>query len=823
MIKANSTKPVWGLSLGSTSWAAECVDGNSGELIRQSIPGSKYSTPSILLPRLSGEPTRLDTWTPIHVRGSGTSWPLEGVVDGVVGSGRMPVAAAWTARSQAFLSHDQSVPVWRWSFDGVSHELRPIDCLADAIAQLGSWVGKKSPIAITIPNNFRQLEQQLVIDRCRASDVDVTLLWRPIAGALAWLDQFESTLGKLPESKRNLLDVHADWGTITFTEIRIVSGHESSSRKWLPARSRPQGNDVTPGFGWAVEAISRKLLSLTQRWSRFMDGGGVDDLRSCSQLDGSTLLDSIQQWETAFVSPIEPFNSFKERLIRESARYAGVVITGDFAGFALDGNTTLSIILDIFAPKIARTSIVASGIEGEKLLAKGAAIFANERQKDIVSYLDTLPELDLFVETSGQFDWLPLLSGKDRFVPGGQKWQRPDPIRGLAVRRGATAVRLVVAHEEFNGVREIAAMLSETAEQRLSAELHVSAIAAQGNAALRLDLADESQSRPMGKIHADWRRMKPILDKNGQPIDKNSYLKMQPRAFPELMPRKSSYSCWNRSQSQISEFIRRLPASNKLVSDTNFLRSLNQAVQQKDQTQYPNDATAIGSDFHCPGTKRILDEFVDGLLQLWRKNKSRPNDGFVIVVRILGYLSVDSLEFENWLIKNICSSFPDRGSVKHSFGLCARDSGNIAKFLSAVFASRDVGTTDLKSASQILRYRAKATEAMTSELCENVFRVSLRVFEREMANGGRSFAFRWSSLIVVYILRRRMFDSGFAEPEDKLAQHAKVLFSTAIRHSKSGKLHPIGGSVDLPAALQQVIDYIDKKGRGDILMAVENQ
>ncbi len=199
------------------------------------------------------------------------------------------------------------------------------------------------------------------------------------------------------------------------------------------------------------------------------------------------------------------------------------------------------------------------------------------------------------------------------------------------------------------------------------------------------------------------------------------------------------------------------------------------------------------------------------------------NDGFVIVVRILGYLSVDSLEFENWLIKNICSSFPDRGSVTHSFGLCARDSGNIAKFLSAVFASRDVGTNDLKSASQILRYRAKATEAMTSELCENVFRVSLRVFEREMANGGRSFAFRWSSLIVVYILRRRMFDSGFAEPEDKLAQHAKVLFSTAIRHSKSGKLHPIGGSVDLPAALQQVIDYIDKKGRGDILMAVENQ
>ncbi len=36
-----------------------------------------------------------------------------------------------------------------------------------------------------------------------------------------------------------------------------------------------------------------------------------------------------------------------------------------------------------------------------------------------------------------------------------------------------------------------------------------------------------------------------------------------------------------------------------------------------------------------------------------------------------------------------------------------------------------------------------------------------------------------------------------------------------------GCLRPMGGSVDLPAALQQMINYIDRKGSGDIQMASE--
>ncbi len=90
-----------------------------------------------------------------------------------------------------------------------------------------------------------------------------------------------------------------------------------------------------------------------------------------------------------------------------------------------------------------------------------------------------------------------------------------------------------------------------------------------------------------------------------------------------------------------------------------------------------------------------------------------------------------------------------------------------------------------------------------------------------MESGGGGYPFRWSSLIVVYMLRRRMFDLDFLDPERELATKAKELFRTAIDRYKQRRLRPLGGSVDLPAALQQMINYIDRKGSGDILMAGE--
>lgn len=86
--------------------------------------------------------------------------------------------------------------------------------------------------------------------------------------------------------------------------------------------------------------------------------------------------------------------------------------------------------------------------------------------------------------------------------------------------------------------------------------------------------------------------------------------------------------------------------------------------------------------------------------------------------------------------------------------------------------------------------------------------------------------------MVVYALRYRIYKPDFLEPDSDLAVRAKKQFEIAIeklsqRLSRSGTrsglitLSPerIGR---LMAALQQLIDYIDKRGEGDIDLALDD-
>lgn len=82
-----------------------------------------------------------------------------------------------------------------------------------------------------------------------------------------------------------------------------------------------------------------------------------------------------------------------------------------------------------------------------------------------------------------------------------------------------------------------------------------------------------------------------------------------------------------------------------------------------------------------------------------------------------------------------------------------------------------------------------------------------------------AYIFRYAALVIVFILRRRAFDNGFLDPDSELAGRVKDTFRRAIKAHQSGRFHVIGGAVDLPRALQQMIDYIDRRGMGSILLA----
>lgn len=812
-------KHAWGICIGSMHWATYGIP-----LDRSLAPISKHKTDkhvpaSVLLSRMTGEPARLDYWSPPHPRGSANSWPPEATVSHETGGGRFPLAAAWTGRVD-----DLS---WPWQIDGDHRVLSSIDAVVSGATQLAKIHTRTSPSAIVIPNDFKQREQQRLLDTCSATSVNASLLWLPVAAVLAWLESHREALPppQSDSSDRLMLPVvHADWGRIRCSTLYLVPHRDEDGTRWMPARRRPVVSDWDiAGFGWK-ERTGCHQLNVSAMWQkRFILAKGRDDQQP--SISDSNILEQVAGW------PIE--QSTSEEVDRALADHlstiqtpTSIIFVGDFATEVSTGQAVSRYLKSASNFRAPIASIVAAGVGGEDMLAKGASIFARDRIEGRTSYLDTLPDLELFVDRNHQYDWLSLLGDGDKFVDGGKQWELANPISGVAVRRGATSIKLVVAHDEYEGVRELQVTLDRPAEQRLAAKLHVSATPAQGNAKLRL-VTEARNEIPSRSILANWDRMQPVLNHEGKPVDKATFLKMQPRAFPELFPRRWSHGKWGAALPSVEKMIRRVgeETPESIMKDDWAISHLKDRLLAKDQSQSPYDATAIGSDFKAPFDQESLNFLSGSLLKLWRACKHLNSPSVSTVVRALGYISVENEEFDDWLAANLRNSFRDRQAVLHTSGLAMRSPANVATLFDFVFFPSgrlaSPGANELKAISQILRYRTDATQKISSRKCEQVIQSCLGIFERGMDRGGGGYPFRWASLIVVYMLRRRMFDLDFLDPEQELATKAKELFRTAIDRHKQRRLRPMGGSVDLPAALQQMINYIDRKGSGDILMATE--
>jgi len=92
------------------------------------------------------------------------------------------------------------------------------------------------------------------------------------------------------------------------------------------------------------------------------------------------------------------------------------------------------------------------------------------------------------------------------------------------------------------------------------------------------------------------------------------------------------------------------------------------------------------------------------------------------------------------------------------------------------------------------------------------------VFDNSVSNGNGGQLFRLVCLVIVYTLRRRAFDDSFLDPQSNLALRIKESFRIARASAKTGRLSLMGGSIDLSQQLQLIIDYIDRQGKGQLLI-----
>lgn len=154
-------------------------------------------------------------------------------------------------------------------------------------------------------------------------------------------------------------------------------------------------------------------------------------------------------------------------------------------------------------------------------------------------------------------------------------------------------------------------------------------------------------------------------------------------------------------------------------------------------------------------------------------------------------------------------------------GKCFRDPDHIAAFVEAFLYGNGINASDnawWKALSEILRFRGNATQNISSDRCLKLIELAGKHFEmlRKSRSGGEYF--RLVCLVIVYTLRRRAYDDTFLDPEGEIAIWIKEQFREARADVKSGRLTLMGGSVDLSQQLQLIIDYVDRKGRGQLLI-----
>jgi len=867
-----------GLMIGELGFSAvRC--GPVGEESKLIESDACHAPMTVLVPRLPGEPLRLDCVIPLHPRGTGCEWPPEAGIDDERGCGRFPLAAAWAGLPQdrPGLPHGRD---WVWHIDGREQAVRPAEAIATAVTDILSLhptlAGCGVP-TLVIPNSTREAEQQALLDAARHAGVKLQLLWRPVAAALAWCHRFDDFLRErvsqgaftLDESIGRLACLHVGLALVELTVLDLVATRHEGQVWITPARRRPDPDlDVTAGLGWLVlEEFAKRFLSsaglavdrqhlwqilFASNWPSSWLASFEAALPPPSQtvtmptglsipandarpryLPGLPIRQGDGQWQ--FLGPHVLPQSSPDQLPSWSSRcrqqlpddVIGAVVSGEMAAVPLKNEVPLgrALLERILGPP--QRLLLGGEFLGRRFLTQGAAMFSARLAAGLPAYLDTLPRLQLLViRPNGEMVWTELLRERDAFVPGGQPWRRSEPVSGLAIPRGRTDLSFDVFHEEFPGVRKVRMELPRTCPTDEPVKLHVSITPAQGNATLEARPENPAVFGTRAFL-VDWKSMKEVKDENGVPVGPQDYIERQPPIFPALLPRLHSPAKWTAARGTVERLLG-APRNDR----TRLLFRLLQKLQQKDPeaSRQGRDATAVGSDGRVTFAQELLNQFV---AQSWAWRATASPQFQRNTVRTLAYASADLEDLRKFLLRHLNIRGNVAGEVLLASGHCLRRSEDIVVLADQFIArfSPPHGPMPnnnwLRALSEVLRYREHAPRDFTAEQCNVILESCLRVLDEQMEIGqtrGRVwYKFKNAALVIAFLLRRRAFDPSFLDPTTDLADRIKTTFRRAIKAHESKQVVIARGSINVPEALQQMIDYIDRRGSGTLLLAAPDE
>ena len=784
--------------------------------------------PAALLPARPGEPLRADTDLPPHRRGTGGGSEEAGERDP---AGRFPLALAWEQlleppREDA---HERAGRSWD-APSGAREAASP----AAAVAAVGRVLLPDGDphVALVLPEGCDAFAQQELLDAFQHTGNRPVLIWRAVAAAEAWIQRFGETI-KAPEGvphqehAGDVLCVHLGVEAWEASRVAVLRSPGEPGPRWIPGHS---SKDAHNNRGGVLAAWS---ASRGDDWRRAwcVDaaaefGGDAAPTRRLRELLR------------------EPERALSRRLAAGGRdRPLGVVFTGPLCVL---GGTSAPLAASLAASAgLAALPALAEGLDGVApgLLAREAARLQARLAAGEPAWLDKLPRLRLQIEDAeGEPVWEDLLT--EAWALGGTSLERREPLRGFQLSAGQPELRLPVHHEAFRTVRSLTAAFESPPARRLPVRLDVSIQVGQGQASLRVRPEDETGDAALDAgVLADWRKM----DDTGE--EPEEYLRNRPRAYPPTSPRAAEKTLWEAAASlakRVTGSSAPSPAALKTLKEKlNAAPTGASTAEERQRKAFSSDGKVAP-----PREREAADALQQHLLSLLRSE--RHLDG---VIPVLGYTSCHSDDFERLLLARIRDPFvTNKRPLWMAAGHCTRRPRIFRALAKAACKAADqrgrLDAETLKSLARVLQYRPRAADEVSLGLGHQLTRHALRVFDAELEAGNGKISFRSAACLIGYLLRLRITQSGFLPEGDRLTEAVTESFAAAVlaapeagggrrragarrsEHDELAKQHPVaaerarrlppldmmGGQVDLPAALRQLLEYVDRRGTGVLRM-----
>jgi len=423
---------------------------------------------------------------------SGLQWPPEARVNPDTPLRRVPIPVAWSLLVDAGDS-----PVHWNAGNGVSIPLAHIvaahiNGLLDENIQEQASTEK---VVIAIPDHLDEYGQEALLQAFGANRNNISLLWRPVAAAMTWLDQI--SLMDLAENDYMLV-IYVGPDGMEFTTFGLRAQNHEGKRYVLPVRNRPVRSPLPPGWEWAcslsnaADPICEKdygafwqtftnfpetwaaiagtgwdMNNLPQPWSTEIGWKQWNPLESlgtealdCKVCQSAILRQLLK--ESCTIPPadrqssgetwIEHLqNELKLAIGEREGRIRGAVLCGPLAPRNLPAWIS-DAELPLKASQVASPNTLWLANSCNDPIAEGAHLFGERLAAGKPTYLDTLPGFAMLTQRQGRLDWVDVVESKE--CEGGKPYSNEIPDRFFLEK--STSSMLVYLKKEIHehtGVR----------------------------------------------------------------------------------------------------------------------------------------------------------------------------------------------------------------------------------------------------------------------------------------------------------------------------------------------------------------------------------